>query len=445
MKPLDDVQHRFLYELGEGSYGVVFLAEDRINGGRLAIKIPKPNDHVDLSILEQSLWEEIAHLTALSPYDSPHPNIVQPKGVKRFRSEEGDDLLGIITEFVPGRVHPTTGRMRGCDLETHLVGSPRKPDPIDRAQLVRSIVQVCDALAHAHRKNVFHRDIKPNNILVRLPDETVKVADWGVAKNIEMDGVWEGSIVGTRPYMPPEVLARMELYSLPNSKEPAKIDHRADIYSLGATVFRIVMGKHPFKNPNEIGDLAHRASQEQALAGAIGAPLAAVIMKAIEHDADKRYAGARDFSLALEQNLGCPTGPLVSAQAVAAPSMAERLEEASAIVRGGNSDGSAEARYQAIISDYPKEPRPYLDYARFCAAYRTQNDALRVLTAGVDLAAQCADLHFQRGRIYRAVGKVNDAVSDLKEALRIGLEAEKIVQAERLLARLQESGTVSRA
>jgi serine/threonine protein kinase len=304
---------------------------------------------------------------------------------------------------------------------------------------------VCDALAHAHRKNVFHRDIKPTNILVRLPDETVKVADWGVAKNIEMDGVWEGSIVGTRPYMPPEVLARMDLYSLPDSKEPAKMDHRADIYSLGATVFRIVTGKHPFKNPNEIGNAAHRASQEQVLAGAIGAPLAAAIMKAIEHDADKRYNDAKEFSQALEQNLERPTGPLVSAPAGAAPTMAERLEEASAIVRGGNSDGSAESRYQAIISDYPREPRPYLDYARFCAAYRTHEDTLRVLTAGIDLTAPCADLYFQRGRIYRAVGKVKEAITDLKEALRIGLDAEKIVQAERLLARLEDSGTVSRA
>jgi len=125
--------------------------------------------------------------------------------------------------------------------------------------------------------------------------------------------------------------------------------------------------------------------------------------------------------------------------------MAERLEEASAIVRGGNSDGSAEARYQAIIEDYPNEPRPHLDYARFCAAYRTHEDAVRVLTAGIDLAAECADLYFQRGRIYRAMGRVKDAVTDLKEALRIGLDAEKIVQAERLLARLEESGTVSRA
>ena len=54
MKPLDDIQHRFLYELGEGSYGVVYLAEDNINGGRLAVKIPRPNDQLDLSMLERS-------------------------------------------------------------------------------------------------------------------------------------------------------------------------------------------------------------------------------------------------------------------------------------------------------------------------------------------------------------------------------------------------------
>ena len=116
IKPQDDVQHRFLYELGEGSYGVVYLAEDRINGGRLAIKIPKPNDNVDLSVLERSLWEEISHLTQLSPYSSPHPNIVQPKGVKRFRGEDGADttLSALWQDHIPWPVRPVTGLLQLC-------------------------------------------------------------------------------------------------------------------------------------------------------------------------------------------------------------------------------------------------------------------------------------------------------------------------------------------
>ena len=441
MKPQDDVQHRFLYELGEGSYGVVYLAEDRINGGRLAIKIPKPNDHVDLSVLERSLWEEISHLTQLSPYDNPHPHIVQPKGVKRFRSEDGIDLLGIITEFVPGRVHPETGRVKGCDLETHLVGSPRRPDSLDRVKLVRAVAQVCDALAHAHRKNVFHRDIKPNNILVRLPDETVKVADWGVAKNIEMDGLWEGSIVGTRPYMPPEVLARMDLYRPPDAREPQKIDHRADIFSLGISVFKIVAGRHPFKNPNDIGNPVQRAAQEEVLALAIGAPLAAVVMRALEHEADRRYADANEFAAALNQGLaqqspvGASPGPAT---------LDERLEQASAIVRAGDRDGSAESRYQAIIADFPGDPRPYLDFARFCASFRTHDDTARILSTGIERAPASADLRFQRGRIYRAVGRTTEAAADLETALHLGLDADRAVQAERLLARLREPSTVAK-
>jgi tetratricopeptide (TPR) repeat protein len=240
--------------------------------------------------------------------------------------------------------------------------------------------------------------------------------------------------MGTLRYMAPEQMEGSH-----------RVDHRADIYSLGATVFRIVMGRHPFKNPGEIGNAGHRAAQELALSESIGAPLAGAIMKAIEHDTDRRYSDVKEFGCALEQALERPTGPLKLSADVPAPTMEERLEEASATVRGGNTDGSAEARYQAIIADYPNQARPYLDYARFCAAYRTHAETIRVLTAGIDVAGANADLHFQRGRIYRAVGKVNDAITDLKEALRIGLDAEKIAQAERLLARLQESGTVSRA
>ena len=294
MKPLDDIQHKFLYELGEGSYGVVYLAEDCINGGQLAIKIPKPSDQVELSVLEGSLWEEIEKLIQLCPYQNPHPNIVQPKGIKRFRSAEGEDLLGIITEFVPGKFHPETGKIKGCDLESWLVGNPRRNEPIDIQKLVRAVQQICSALSHAHRQKVYHRDVKPNNILVRLPDETIKLADWGVAKNTDLEGLWEGSVVGTRPYMATEILIRMDLYRPASRKDIPVIDHRADLYSLGVTLFKVTTGKHPFRTPQEIGDPEYRRSQQQALASSVGSNLAKVVMRVLEHDADNRYQTADD-------------------------------------------------------------------------------------------------------------------------------------------------------
>src|SRR4051812_1940548 len=116
MMPRDDDQHRFLHKLGEGAYGVVFLAEDTIVGEIVAIKIPKVSDEVNLSMLESTLREEINVLKKLCPPLKPHPHIVRPKGVKKFQSESGTDLMGIITEFVPGHRNEENHRVMGCDL-----------------------------------------------------------------------------------------------------------------------------------------------------------------------------------------------------------------------------------------------------------------------------------------------------------------------------------------
>ena len=274
-----------------------------------------------------------------------------------------------------------------------------------------------------------------------MPDEAVKVADWGVAKNIEMDGLWEGSIVGTRPYMPPEVLARMDLYRPPGSSEPQRIDHRADIFSLGATVFKIVTGKHPFKSPHDIGNPAHRAAQEAVLAAAVGPSIAAAVMVALEHDADARYGDALQFAAAMNAAFSRGDAPRIVPPRPAA-TLEDRLEEVSSGVKEGNRDGSGEARYRSIIADFPDDPRPYLEYARFCASFRTHEDAVHVLSEGITNVPGSPDLHFQRGRIYRGLGKVSAASEDLAAAVRLGLDAEKVTQAERLLARLREAAAV---
>ena len=442
MKPLDDIQHKFLYELGEGSYGVVYLAEDCINGGQLAIKIPKPSDQVELSVLEGSLWEEIEKLIQLCPYQNPHPNIVQPKGIKRFRSAEGEDLLGIITEFVPGKFHPETGKIKGCDLESWLVGNPRRNEPIDIQKLVRAVQQICSALSHAHRQKVYHRDVKPNNILVRLPDETIKLADWGVAKNTDLEGLWEGSVVGTRPYMATEILIRMDLYRPASRKDIPVIDHRADLYSLGVTLFKVITGKHPFRTPQEIGDPDYRRSQQLALASSVGSNLAKVVMRVLEHDADNRYQTADDFASAminasksqiaqLETNAGIPETKVPNVD------LMEQLEQVERAALQGNIDGTVEKKYRDLISDFSYSPKPYLHYARFCATYRTKEDVIRILNQGIHHVPQDAELRYQRARVFREAGKIPEAIEDIELCLSLGISTEKSRSAQRLLETLK--------
>lgn len=443
MRPIDDEQHKFLYELGEGSYGVVYLVEDKVNGGLLAIKIPKPCEHSPISALEESLREEISHLIKLSPYSNPHKNIVQPKGIKRFRSEEGSDLLGIITEFIPGRL-TDLGRIKGCDLESFLAGHPRRI-PLDIDVLIDSMKQVCSALSHAHKNKVFHRDIKPNNILVKLPEGTIKVVDWGVAKNIELDGFWEGSIVGTRPYMPPELLVLMDLYHPHDGKSLASPDHRADIYSLGITIFKIATGKHPFRSGQEIRDAEHRKLQHEILKDALTESISLVVMKSIEFDPENRYSTIDEFSAALTAAAAVRHSSNQNAQSSNSDIQTKlkfRLAEISGQIRSGSSGGSIEGRYRALLSEFPSCEEVYLAYAGFCSTYRSPEEAVRVLSEGIAALPEVPTFYFQRARISRELNRLSAAIQDMETALRLGLPPDKIRMAERLLKMMLESSCI---
>lgn len=453
MMPRDDDQHRFLYKLGEGAYGVVYLAEDTIGGEMVAIKIPKVSDEVNLATLESSLKEEINILKSLCPPLRPHPHIVRPKGVKKFQSESGADLMGIITEFVPGNLNENTRQIMGCDLETYLVGYPRRPD-IDKAKLVTAFVQVCSALSHAHKLKFYHRDIKPSNILVHLPEGIVKVADWGVSKNTRQDGLWEGSFVGTPPYMAAEVLMLNEMYvpQARRSNRPIEIDHRADIYSLGITIFKIATRSHPFRKGSEIGDRNHRALQQAALASVLGEPLAAAVMKSIEFEADNRYQTADEFAEALKQALNRDpqhaTPPIqvwddepvppTPERIVETPSGAlqARLNEALRLMHEGNKGGSAQKAYRAIVADYPNHPDAYLEFVRNCS-FLPPEDVIEILSKGIQQLPQEAVLYYQRGRKLQEIGRKNEALQDLETCLRLGIAQDKASKAQRLLDRLR--------
>ncbi len=210
--------YKLLEQIGEGGFGVVFMAEQQQPIRRkVALKVLKPGMDT-----RQVVARFEAERQALAMMD--HPNIAKvldggatPPGRPYFVMEL---VKGVpITDF--------------CD-HNHLT-------PRHRLEL---FVSVCQAVQHAHQKGIIHRDLKPSNVLVTVHDTTpvVKVIDFGVAKSVGQEltdkTLFTGfaQMVGTPLYMSPEQAGQSGL----------DVDTRSDIYSLGVLLYELLTGTTPF-------------------------------------------------------------------------------------------------------------------------------------------------------------------------------------------------------
>lgn len=202
-------RYRMLNKIGQGEFGVVYEAEDTASGKHYALKvlpIKFRNDphYVDRFQREGRIAKELKH-----------PNIVHCDDYGEL-----DGFLYYAMEFLTGKT-----------LQQAIRTGPIKP-----LIALRYMVEIADALEHAHRVGIVHRDLKPENLFL-TEDGTVKILDMGLSKDVR--GVESGptakAAVGTPDYMSPE-----------QTKGSAEIDGRADIYSLGATFYHLITGRVPY-------------------------------------------------------------------------------------------------------------------------------------------------------------------------------------------------------
>jgi len=266
-------------KIGKGGMGEVYLAHDTKLDRRVALKILPPEFAEDRDRMNRFV-REARSASALN-----HPNIITI-----YEIGEADGTHFIATEYIEGETLQTRVNRESLSLGSTL----------------EIAMQVASALDAAHRAGIVHRDIKPDNVMIRL-DGIVKVLDFGIAKLSptdlsEVDSESEtlvqvetrlGMILGTVAYMSPEQARGQET------------DARTDLWSFGCVLYEMLTRQKPFQGPTMTDVLANIVYREPAsiLVYREGTPaeLERIVAKAVSKNKDERYQSAKDVFNDLKQ------------------------------------------------------------------------------------------------------------------------------------------------
>ena len=272
-------KYRILSPLGSGGFGTVYLAEDTWIDKKVALKVPHRQQGLDFG----ELLQEPRLLAALN-----HPNIVSV-----LTAEKQEGVFFIVMEYVPGET-----------LESLIA----REGAMDLTRALDFTCQICNAVDHAHRQGVIHRDLRPGNVLVT---ETgfIKVADFGTSRFLEI-AAHGTTVIGSPPYMAPEQFHGRAVFA-------------SDIYSLGVTMYQMLTGLLPYETPAP-GDIEKLMSGELVSPPRIRNPripraINDAVMRAMKPDAADRYQRAGDL---LEDVLAARTAPVRRAARAVAESPA---------------------------------------------------------------------------------------------------------------------------
>ncbi|MEZ4262708.1 MAG: protein kinase [Polyangiaceae bacterium] len=267
-------------ELGRGGFGTVYAVTDERSGEHVALKVVRLDDPA----AAERLLREARVASMLD-----HPSIVRVRDAGTASTPDG------AMAFV------AMERLRGLDLRTLLLttGGKLSLDPS-----LEIALQVLDALATAHARDVVHRDVKPANVFVvdapeaiARPTFEVKLLDFGISRfSAGTSGLASrtapGSALGTPGYMAPEQLGAA------HTAGP-----RADVYAVGATLFEMLAGQLPFPAESaadwQARALFERAPPLQSVAPGVPAAIARVVDRALARDPDARWPTAAAFRDAL--------------------------------------------------------------------------------------------------------------------------------------------------
>jgi serine/threonine protein kinase len=273
--------YQILDRLGEGSFSEVFKAWDNVKGRTVALKVL--HQHLtEHSAAVSELQRELQAVTRLS-----HPHIIQT-----YEANQVGTLHYFAMEYV-----------EGMDLDRYV----RQSGPLPVEAACEYVRQAALGLQYAHQMGLVHRDIKPANLFLvnppssgvstpprRVSDSVVKILDWGLARmrpapgslanlpGVDMEAE-KGQLIGTADYIAPE-----------QASDPCLVDTRADIYSLGCTLFFLLTGRPPFGG----GSLMQKLMQHQTadrphvseVRPEVPEELASVLKRMMARHPEERYA-----------------------------------------------------------------------------------------------------------------------------------------------------------
>ncbi|RVU71647.1 MULTISPECIES: Stk1 family PASTA domain-containing Ser/Thr kinase [Lactobacillus] len=262
-------RYRIIDTLGEGGMANVYLAEDIILQRKVAVKVLR------LDLQKEPQIEERFQREALATSELSHPNIVS---VLDVGTDQG--LPYMVMEYVDGP-----------DLKEYI----GENSPLDLHEVIRIMDQILSAVALAHKHNVIHRDLKPQNILLDRRGN-VKIADFGIAVALNQSSITQtNSVMGSVHYMSPE------------QTRGGLVTKQSDIYSLGIILYELITGKVPFNGETPVS-IALKHAQEPIPSirkkdPKVPQALENVVLRATAKDPRDRYATAQEMKADLDTSL----------------------------------------------------------------------------------------------------------------------------------------------
>ncbi len=325
--------YQIMAQLGEGGVGEVYKAWDTVKGREVALKVMR-TQLAQRPDAERQFQRELEAVTRLS-----HPNVI-----KTYDAGQAGPVHYLAMEYV-----------EGMDLDKFV----RKAGPLPLEMACDYIRQAAQGLQHAHQLGLVHRDIKPANLFLlhpplppepgapqrRTPAPVVKIIDWGLARLTPAEGqtavavadleAEKGALIGTADYIAPE-----------QARDASLVDIRADIYSLGCSLYYLLTGQPPFPGASLMQKILQHQEAEppavQALRPDVPEEVGAIVEKMLAKKPEDRYqipllvvAPLRRFCTAVASANGSLLRPAGNGVAGLRPSSAPTLVTA----RPGTSPG----------------------------------------------------------------------------------------------------------